>query len=185
MATEEKIQRDGTGVVSRWGGWMRSLRLQICGGTGSDGRKNLGLRGEEGQEVAEFTLASLFVFFPLLFAFMEMCLVLFMQTTAGEIARDTARYASVHATSGCMNSSGSCTETLTQITAYGNALPAGGLMTVTPLWCDSTGSNCNTTRTPAAGNIVQVKVAYTVFSLPFMPSGGFAVSSTARMVIWQ
>jgi Flp pilus assembly protein TadG len=53
------------------------------------------LRGESGGAMAEFALVATFLFFPLLFGFVELGRMVFTKTTITAAAREGARYAIV------------------------------------------------------------------------------------------
>lgn len=157
--------------------------------------KNL-LRADDGAEVVEFAVAS-GVFFLFLFGLMEMCLVFFMYQTAAEAARETSRWASVRGVASSVTVNGvttcsnpnitGCPAALAQVESYGKTLVGASSMNVQAWWCNSDGqTSCVQDPSKALkGNIVKVKVSYTLASMPFVPTAATTVSSTSEMVIWQ
>lgn len=166
-------------------GWLPSIRTKLCGSVAPDGKRRGGLCSEEGAELVEFAFSAMAVLF-MTFGLMNMGILFFFQNTANEVARETARYASVHATSGCQNSSGGCSTLPSATNTWGGAtLPGASLMTVTTQYCDSTGTTCQSSANGSAGGIVKVQAVYTIVDLPFFPNNTVAVQSKAQMPIWQ
>jgi Flp pilus assembly protein TadG len=169
---------------------LRFMRSGLRGPRGL-GQNSLGRRlwsGEEGAELVEFAVGSL-ILFTVVFGIIELSLVFFMWNTAAESAREASRWASVRGTD-CSNpniTDGSCTAgvgaSAAQIQSYAKSLPGAASMTVSVKWCDSSDANCGSS-TAAPGHIVQVNVAYTFLSVPFIGKGGLTVSSTSQSVIW-
>lgn len=188
MAAGVALRQIMTGQARRLRRVVYSLFAKDSGRTPQNSVKSRNFRSEEGAEIVEFAFAAtaLFVFF---FGVIELGIVLFMQNTAAEVARDTSRWASVRG-SDCANppiTDGTCTTgvgtTKAQIEAYAQAdLPGASGMTVTPTWYTASGTATSTD--PGAGGSVKVVVSYTFASVPFISSSGLTVTSTSQSVIW-
>ncbi len=179
--TETGVQR----VLSR--AMLRLLR-PMRESTGEASFKKGFWSSEEGAELVEFAVSSL-VLLVVLFGIIESCIVFYMWNTAAESAREASRWASVRGTD-CNNpniTDGSCTAgvgaSAAQIQAYAQSFPGAGNMNVSVEWCSSSGANCGS-ETATPGNIVQVNVAYSFASVPFVSANALSVSSTSQSVVW-
>jgi Flp pilus assembly protein TadG len=144
------------------------------------------IRGEEGAEIVEFAL-SMLILFPLLFGLVEICMVLFFYGSAAQAAHAAARWASTKGATSCSSKNASCVVTQASITSFVHANPGAANMTSAIEWCTNT-TTCSTTATTAnasSGDLVQVKVSYSLASVPYLAKSGLTLSSTAEMVIWQ
>lgn len=186
----------GFALRQKMAGQARRLRRAAYSVFAKDSRqpsqnssKSRSLRGEEGAEIVEFALSAM-ILFTFFFAIIELGIVLFMQNTAAEVARDTSRWASVRGTD-CANppiTDGTCPTTgvgatKAQIEAYALAsLPGASGMTVTPTWYTAAGVSSSTNQ--GAGGYVNVVVSYKFVSVPFIETSALTVSSTSQSVIW-
>jgi Flp pilus assembly protein TadG len=157
-----------------------------------------GFRNTDGLETLEFAFASILVIVFIL-GIMEMCILLFVYSSAAEAAREASRWASVRGTNSSITTNGvtscanpnitSCPAGISDIQNFAKRVPGitGSNATVSVSWCDSDGvTHCITDPSNAKpGNIVKVQVSYTFASVPFISKTALTVSSTAETVIWQ
>jgi Flp pilus assembly protein TadG len=126
------------------------------------------VRGERGQALVEFALAST-IFFMTLFATVEFGLGIWHYNMVSNLAQEGARWASVHGASSASPASSAAVQTYVRSRAP-------GMQTVT------------VTATPAPSTVARglpvtvVAENYTVVS-SFIPHGTFVLQSTARMIV--
>jgi len=141
-----------------------------------------------------------FIFF--VFAMLQMCFIFFMYHTAGEAAREGARWASVRGPNCADNPNltncplSSTTPSDDVKTFIQNNIVGGAMLTVNTTWCaaSTVPASCSGT-TPAAaggaGGLVQVKATYNILSWVRSLLGltstfnGFVISSTSQHVMWN
>ena len=145
-------------------------------------------RGQALVETALCTLA-LFIF---LFGLMELGLTLYFYHSTSEIARMGTRYAIVRGSRSCVvtpsvdNCNANATAIRTYVASLGYLVITSSNVSVS--WCNPpTGGTVDTTctATNAPGNLVQVKVTYSVPLLSLIHSTPITMSSTSEMMISQ
>jgi Flp pilus assembly protein TadG len=155
-------------------------------------------RDERGTSLLEFTLC-IAVVLTTVFGIMDVSRAIYVDHYVVWSARQGSRYASVRGsafagkTCAAVTTSG-CAATAANVTAYVKSLAPTGTslsnLTVTSTWpgTDGSGAVCtNPLRTSnAAGCLVTVKVVYSYgFTLPFLPTGLMALTSSSAMTISQ
>ncbi len=155
--------------------------------------------GETGSSLLEFAL-SVPVLFMMLIGFCQMCIAIYTNFCITEMARDTARWASVRGSNSCADapSMTDCDATATQIQAKALQNPYPGIvpskLSVSTAWLQASSTNgvtwsactqssaiCN-----APGNAVQVTLDYPFpIQIPFASSFTPDFKSTSQVVIVQ
>lgn len=155
--------------------------------------------GETGSALIEFTL-SVPILFMMLIGFCQMCIAVYSSFCVNEMARDTARWASVRGSNSCADAPGmpDCGATADEIKAQAKAIAYPGIipskLSVSTAWLQANSSDpvtwssctqgsaiCN-----APGNAVKVTVTYPFpIDIPFVKSQTTSFSSTSQIVIVQ
>lgn len=137
-------------------------------------------RKEDGQAIIEAAI-TLPIVAAFVFVMIELCLMFYSYCMISETAREGTRYAIVHGSACTTSAKASCTADASAINAYVNNVgwPNLGGGTLTP----------NTTFPDGnenAGSRVQVSVTYSFpLTLPFVPKGSVAMSSSSTMYFIQ
>ncbi len=135
---------------------------------------------EDGQAVIEAAI-TLPVILAFVFVMIELCLMFYSYCMISETARETTRYAIVRGSTCTTAAKTSCTASAASINTYASqvSLPNLGGGTLTPATTFPDGN-----QNP--GSRVQVTVSY-IFpvTLPFVPKGSVAMSSSSTMYFIQ
>ena len=159
--------------------------------------------GDAGSALAEMSLGASLIF-AMFFGIFQVCLGSYASHYVADAAREGARYAIVHGSASCANTSnrlpncGASTATIVNYVKglqYPGIVPANLTVVVTYLtgsgstttgsllttWATCSSGTCN-----APGNMVNVKVTYAFpLAIPFAPSRTISVTSTSQMVVQQ
>jgi Flp pilus assembly protein TadG len=152
--------------------------------------------GEGGDTIVEFGIA-ISLLLMLVFGIIDCSRALYTYHFVSCAAQQGARYAIVRGgdwPSSCASASSySCQASAANIETYVQSLASLGItagnVVVTPTWPQQTvngaTTGCNTSATQAnQGCLVKVQVSYTYhFSLPYVPTGGIAMTATSEQVI--
>lgn len=160
-------------------------------------RRQLGV--ETGSSLIEFAI-SVPVLFIMMIGFCQICIAIYSNFCIDEMARDTARWASVRGSNSCADAPAmtDCGATASEIEAEAKKIAYPGVnpsnLSVSTAWlqASSTGSvtwsECTngTAICNAPGNAVQVTVNYPFpIQIPFTSSHTWSFSSTSQIVIVQ
>jgi len=143
------------------------------------GRKSNHAQSEDGQAMVEFAI-TFSILIGFVFAFMELCMMLYSYDMISECAREGTRYAIVHGASCLTPTNASCTVTAANVNSYVSGLGwanPGGHMIVATSYPDN---NEN------PGSRVQVTVTYSFpIMLSWAPAGSISMQSSSQMYIIQ
>ena len=161
-------------------------------------RRRLG--NDSGSSLIEFTV-SVPVLFMLLLGFFQMSVAIYSNFCITELARDTARWASVRGSNSCADAAGltGCDATSDEIQALAKSAVYPGIdsskISVSSSWLQAsstspvTWSTCTSSSSSicnAPGNAVKVTLTYPFpFQVPFVGSNSLNLHSTSQLVIVQ
>jgi Flp pilus assembly protein TadG len=148
--------------------------------------------------MTEFTI-SLTVLLMLIFGILDLSRALYIDHFVSGAAREGARYAMVRGSTfnnvTCSTpSTTACTATQSAVTSYVQSLAPTGIstanLTVQTTWpgTSPSGNSCVSVVTPSNGPGCTVKVVVTdafTFAVPYFPTAGLNLSSTATVAISQ
>ncbi|MGB6191582.1 MAG: TadE family protein [Terracidiphilus sp.] len=137
-------------------------------------------RKEDGQAIIEAAI-TLPIVAAFVFVMIELCLMFYSYCMISETAREGTRYAIVHGSTCTTSTKASCAATASSISTYVSKVGwpnlGGGTLTPTTTFPDG---NEN------PGSRVQVSVSYSFpVTLPFVPKGSVAMSSSSTMYFIQ
>lgn len=158
------------------------------------------LGSDSGSSLVEFTV-SVPVLFMLLLGFAQMCIAVYSNFCITELARDTARWASVRGSNSCADAAGltDCDATAAEIQTVAQSAVYPGVdaskITVSSEWLQAssttpaTWSECTSSKSSicnAPGNAVKVSLSYPFpIQIPFISSNTLSLHSTSQLVIVQ
>lgn len=137
-------------------------------------------RREDGQAIVEAAI-TLPIVAAFIFVMIELCLMFYSYCMISETAREGTRYAIVHGSTCTTSTKASCTATASSINTFVSHVgwPNLGGGTLTPATTFPDGNE-------NPGSRVQVSVTYSFpVTLPFVPKGSVAMSSSSTMYFIQ
>lgn len=150
--------------------------------------------GESGSSLVEFALTST-ILLMMIFGILDCSRAMYAYHFVANAAEEATRYAMVRGSSwngvACSApSTVSCTAKAADIQSFVTSITPGGItpgsLTVTPTWTGSTPSGVACSTSTDTGCVVSVQVSYAFnFIVPFLPSNGLVLRSTAAATIAQ